>query len=126
METLSVNTFVKDIRRTIDFYGLLGFKISMTVPDKGDPIWGMMTNGGITIMIQSLASLGNELPDIDRAKSGGTLIFYIKVTGIRSFYEEIKDKVEIVKTLEKAFYGATEFTIKDIDGFHLTFAETER
>jgi len=33
--------------------------------------------------------------------------------------------VEIIKGLEKTFYGATEFTIRDIDGYHLTFAEDE-
>ncbi|GGM77456.1 hypothetical protein GCM10010967_06330 [Dyadobacter beijingensis] len=124
MESLVVNTFVKDIVRTIDFYKNLGFTVTMTVPDKGEPpVWGMISNGGVTIMIQSFASMGNELPEISREKSGGTLIFYIKVKNIKSFYEDIKTKVDIFKGLEKTFYGATEFTIRDIDGFYLTFAE---
>ncbi len=125
MESLTVNLFVRDINKTIAFYKQLGFEITMTVPEQGDPVWAMLVNGGVTIMLQTIASIGNELPDIDRTKSGGSLLFYIRLKNIRTFFEQIKDKNEVVKGLEKTFYGATEFTIKDIDGYHLTFAEDE-
>lgn len=125
MESLTVNLFVRDINKTIAFYNQLGFEVTMTVPEQGDLVWAMLINGGVTIMLQTFASMGNELPDIDRTKSGGSLLLYIKLKNIRTFFEQIKDKAEVVKGLEKTFYGATEFTIKDIDGYHLTFAEDE-
>ncbi len=125
MESLTVNLFVRDINKTIAFYKQLGFEVTMTVPEQGDLVWAMLINGGVTIMLQTLVSMGNELLDIDRTKSGGSLLFYIKLKNIRNFFEQIKDKAEVVKGLEKTFYGATEFTIKDIDGYHLTFAEDE-
>jgi hypothetical protein len=37
----------------------------------------------------------------------------------------MKDKVKVVKELEITFYGATEFTILDNNGYLLTFAEDE-
>jgi uncharacterized glyoxalase superfamily protein PhnB len=125
METLTINLFVKDINKSITFYKQLGFEIVMSVPEQGDLVWAMITCGGVSIMLQTMASMGDELPDIDRKQTGGPLIFYIKLKQIRNFYEQIKDEVEVVKGLEKTFYGATEFTIKDADGFHLTFAEDE-
>ena len=125
MESLTVNLFVKDISKTIAYYQQLGFEVTMTVPEKGDFVWAMLANGGVKIMLQTFASIGNELPDINRTKSGGTLLFYVKLKDIRTFFEQIQDMVEVVKGLEKTFYGATEFTIKDIDGYHLTFAEDE-
>jgi uncharacterized glyoxalase superfamily protein PhnB len=125
MESLTVNFFVRDINKSIAFYKQLGFEVTMTVPEQGDLVWAMLIHGDVTIMLQTIASMGDELPDIDRAKSGGTLLFYIKLKNIRTFFEQIKDKTEVVKGLEKTFYGATEFTIKDVDGFHLTFAEDE-
>ena len=125
MESLTVNTFVKDIGTTISFYKQLGFEVAMSVPEQGDPVWAMLTNGGATIMVQTLESLDNELPGIDRTRSGGTLLFYIKLKNIHQFFDSLKDKVEVVKGLDKTFYGATEFTIKDADGYHLTFAEDE-
>ncbi len=125
MENLTVNIFVNDINKTVAFYKQLGFAITMRVPEQGDLIWTMLTNNNVTIMVQTFESLGNELPDIDRKQLGGALLFYINIKQIRSFFDEIKDKVEVVKGLDKTFYGATEFTIKDVDGYHLTFAENE-
>ena len=45
MESLSPNIFVKDINATIAFYKILGFELTMTVPETGDYVWVMMTCG---------------------------------------------------------------------------------
>ena len=124
METLSPNIFVKDINRTIEFYKKLGFELIATVPEKGEYMWAMMKCGNVTFMFQTFASLGEELPDIFR-QDGGSLLFYIVLKNIRTLFESLKDNVTIVKGLETAFYGATEFSIKDNNGYVLTFAEDE-
>jgi uncharacterized glyoxalase superfamily protein PhnB len=124
METLTPNIFVDDINETIAFYKILGFTVVMTVPETGNYDWAMMTNEGVTLMFQTFASLGVELPDIHRT-DGGSLLLYIKLKGVRAFHDEIKDKVHILKGIEKTFYGATEFSIKDCNDYVLTFAEDE-
>jgi uncharacterized glyoxalase superfamily protein PhnB len=125
MDSLSPNIFVNDINATIAFYQQLGFKLIVTVPETGtDLVWAMVTNGSVTIMFQTYTSLGNDLPDISR-QDGGSLLLYIKLKNIRAFFEEIKDKVTILHGLQKTFYGATEFSIKDINNYVLTFAEDE-
>jgi uncharacterized glyoxalase superfamily protein PhnB len=125
MDSLSPNIFVNDINATISFYQQLGFKLIVTVPETGtDLVWAMMVNGGVIIMFQTYTSLGNDLPDISR-QDGGSLLLYIKLKNIRAFFEEIKDKVTILHGLQKTFYGATEFSIKDINNYVLTFAEDE-
>ena len=124
METISPNIFVKDIHQTISFYKLLGFELIATVPEQGDYTWAMMKSGNVVFMFQTFESLAGELPAISR-QDGGSLLFYIGIKNIRSFFENIKDNVKIVKGLEKAFYGATEFSIKDNNNYILTFAEVE-
>ena len=124
MDSISPNIFVKNINQTIEFYKQLGFQLVMTVPEKGDFVWAMMTNGDISFMFQTFDSLGEELPEI-RRQEGGSLLFYIKLKNIRTFFESIKDKVNVLKGLEKTFYGATEFSIIDNNGYVLTFAEDE-
>jgi len=124
MESLTPNIFVEDINETIAFYKLLGFTVVMTVPEEGNYDWAMMANEGVTLMFQTFASLGEELPDVSRT-DGGSLLLYIKLKNIRSFFEEIKDKVTVLKGIEKTFYGATEFSIKDCNDYVLTFAEDE-
>lgn len=125
MESLSPNIFVNDIIATINFYELLGFKVAMSVPETGpDFVWAMMTNGSVTMMFQTFSSLADDLPEIHRT-DGGSLLLYINLKNIRAFFEEIKDKVTVLKGLETMFYGATEFSIKDNNGYVLTFAEHE-
>lgn len=124
MESVSPNIFVRDINKTIEFYKFLGFETIATVPEEGDLIFAMMKCGGLTFMFQTFESLADELPQISR-QDGGSLLLYIQVKEIRKFFEQIKDKVKVLKGLEVTFYGATEFSILDVNNYVLTFAEDE-
>ncbi len=126
MESLAPNLFVRDIRATIEFYKLLGFNLVMSVPAEtdGNLDWAMVTSGNVTFMFQTFQSLADTLPMVSR-QDGGSLLFYIRIRKIRSFFESIKDKVTVVHGLQKTFYGATEFSITDPNSYLLTFAEDE-
>jgi len=125
MESLAPNIFTNNIQETVALYTLLGFKVTMSVPEQGNElVWAMMVNGSVTIMFQTFASLENDLPEISR-KDGGSLLLYINVKNIREFFESIKEEVKVLKGLEKTFYGATEFSIVDNNNYVLTFAEHE-
>ena len=124
MKSIAPNLFVSDINSTISFYQQLGFELTMQVPEQGDMVWAMMTCGDVTFMFQTMESLNHELPAIARTP-GGSLLFYIQVKDIRALHARIKDKVTLLKDLEKTFYGATEFSLADNNGFVLTFAEDE-
>tara|TARA_R110002050_G_scaffold48559_8_gene113013 strand:- start:6845 stop:7333 length:489 start_codon:yes stop_codon:yes gene_type:complete len=124
MESISPNIFVKNMDETIKFYEQLEFKLTMRVPNEGDLVWAMMTNGNVVFMFQTLESLGDDLPEISR-QEGGSLLLYIQLKEIRQYHDRIENKVRILKGLEKTFYGATEFSIRDINGYILTFAENE-
>lgn len=127
MESLAPNIFVNNMPETIAFYKALGFKVTMSVPpENGDDVnWAMLMNGSVTMMFQTYSSLDDDLPEIHRT-DGGSLLLYINLKGIASFFEEIKEKVTVLKGLEKTFYGATEFSIKDNNGYVLTFAEHQQ
>lgn len=125
MESLSPNIFVGNMTETIAFYKMLGFNVTMSVPENGDDlVWAMMINGSVTIMFQTYESLGESLPEIQR-KDGGSLLLYINLKNIRRFFESIKDKVKVLSGLDVTFYGATEFSILDNNNYVLTFAEHE-
>ena len=125
MESLAPNIFVSDMKATVALYKVMGFKVTMSVPEEGDDfVWVNMVNGSVTLMFQTFESLGNDLPQISR-KDGVSLLLYISVKNIRGFFEDIKDKVTVLKGLETTFYGATEFSVKDNNGYVLTFAEHE-
>lgn len=125
METVSPNIFVNNIEETIAFYKLLGFQVVNSVPDpSGKLIFVLMTNGSVTFMFQTFESIGDSLPMISR-NNGGSLLLYVKMKGIRSFYEQVKSKMTVLTSLETTFYGATEFSIRDNNNYMITFAEDE-
>ncbi len=117
--------YPRDKETEVDFYKHLGFKVVMKNPEQGDIVWAMMTCGKVSFMFQTFDSLGSEIPEISR-QDGGSLLFYIQIKEIRQFHDKVKDKVNVIKGLEKTFYGATEFSIQDINGYLLTFAEEEK
>ena len=125
MKSIAPNIFVRDMNKTIEYYQHLGFEVAMKVPEEGDIVWAMLSCGSVSFMFQSFESLGEELPEISR-QDGGSLLLYIQTKEIVLFHDRIKDKVNIIKGLEKTFYGATEFSIQDINGYILTFAEEEK
>ncbi|MDB5025710.1 MAG: glyoxalase [Mucilaginibacter sp.] len=50
MEGLSPNIFVSNMQQTIAFYQVLGFEVSVSVPDRReDPVWAMVANAYRTI-----------------------------------------------------------------------------
>ena len=125
MDSIAPNIFTNNMSETVAFYESIGFRQTMSVPETGDDlVWVMMTNGSVTFMFQTFESLGNDLPDISR-QNGGSLLLYINLKEIRNYFDSIKDKVTILAGLEKTFYGATEFSIKDNNNYVLTFAEHE-
>ncbi len=125
MQSVSPNIFVNDLPLTVDYYKKLGFEVIATVPDEPEePVFVMMKNGDTTFMFQTFKSIEGQLPAVSRT-NGGSLLLYVKMTGIRAFFEKVKAKVEVLHGLETTFYGATEFSVLDPNHFVLTFAEDE-
>lgn len=124
MKSLSPNLMVYNVNDTIDYYKTyFNFNEVKTVPDEGDYQWAMLQNGSVTIMLQSIDSLKNELPYFEDIEPGGGFTLFIQVEGIEKLYDELKDNLEILAELNKTNYGINEFTIRDLNGYIITFAE---
>lgn len=123
MKTISPNIFVKDIQATISFYSKFGFSVTdEVVTPEGEKVFAFMTDGTVVFMFQTFASIEGRHPMVSRA-DGGSLVLYISVDNIHQYYDQIKDQVTLLTSLEKTFYGATEFSLCDNNNYLLTFAE---
>lgn len=115
---------VKDVNETLKYYTtVLGFTLVDTNPEKGVLEWGFVKKGNVGLMFQQEASMKKEYKELTMYEPGGALTLYVRVQGIEEWYREIKDKVRVIKPLNKTFYGAMEFALTDINGFILTFSE---
>lgn len=123
IQSITPNLMVQDVNRSVEFYrNNFGFELVTTVPDSGRFDWAMMKHGTVEIMFQTVESITKDLPELSRNTPGGALTFYTRVKDVKQLYDKVKTKVTIVHGLQNTFYGMEEFTIKDLDGYFLTFA----
>lgn len=122
-QSLSPNLVVADVNRSIDFYiNVLGFTFVASKPDTGTFEWGMVSKDDVIIMFQTYKSLREGISSI-KAPSGSFGTLFIKVTGVENYYNLIKKRADVASELRLSEYGMLEFTIRDINGYYLTFAE---
>ncbi|MCD6556474.1 MAG: alpha/beta hydrolase [Bacteroidales bacterium] len=124
MKSMSPNLMVHDVNKTVDYYkNFFDFQLIMSVPEKGQYEWAMMKNGNVTIMFQEKESLSEELTSLQNKPLGATMNLYFQTKNIEELYEKVKKTEKIAKELGTTFYGTEEFTMKDLNGYFLTFAE---
>ena len=130
MKTVTPNLMADDVNLTADYYVKhFGFKVVTTVPDMKNPGSGnrqfaILVNGGANLMIQSRDTLAEDIPEMKTPKTGGTFTLYFDVENVTDLFEQVKNHVTYTQGgLYNTFYGTKEFTICDLNGYYLTFAQ---
>ena len=124
LSKLTPNLVVANVERSIAFYrDVLGFTVTMTVPDASPYVFAGVESGPVEIFLNAVEPVVAEYPAFKDKPIGGTLTLFIQVTGIEAIYEALRGKVNVVMPLEKKWYGVTEFAFTDPDGYIITFAE---
>lgn len=123
-ETITTNIMVKDVKATIEFYEKkLGFQKIVSVPEEGDILnFAILSKDNISIMLQEQKNLVEEYSTLQTEKIIPTFTLFITVKDVQKVYEELKEKVKVVKELHKTFYGKEEFAIFDNNGNILTIS----
>jgi len=112
---------VVDVGATIRWYETeLGFT-SHPFPKKPPYVFAIVCRDTVEIMFQRIDDY--QKPDLYRLRSGGMWDAYIRMEGVKDFYEAIKARVEIKLPLRKQPYGDWEFEVKDPNGYILVFSE---
>jgi uncharacterized glyoxalase superfamily protein PhnB len=112
---------VADVGSTIRWYEQnLGFE-GHRFPETEPHAFGILVRDQIEIMLQRID--GYKKPALYQERNGGVWDAYIRMRGVKEFYESIRNKVEIVRPLQRQFYGDSEFEVKDPNGYVLVFSE---
>jgi uncharacterized glyoxalase superfamily protein PhnB len=112
---------VADVSDTMRWYmQKLGFE-AHPFPRNEPHVFCILERDQIEIMLQKID--GYQKPDLYVQRSGGVWDAYIRMQGVKEFYESIKDSVEILLPLQKQPYGDWEFEVKDLNGYVLVFSE---
>lgn len=105
-----------DVDKSIEFYTQnLNFNILSKKTQNGESDFAMLNNGEFELII---------MHDTSNVKGENNFIsLSIEIANVQKIYDHIKNKVKILKPIEKTFYGTKEFSISDNLGNKLTFAE---
>jgi catechol 2,3-dioxygenase-like lactoylglutathione lyase family enzyme len=124
LSSLTPNLIVSDIERSLAFYrDILGFSVETTVPDASPYVFAILRSGPVEVYLNSPGPALEEYPVLKDRPIGGTLTLFIQMAGIHAAYEALQSRVNVVKPLERTWYGVTEFACTDPDGYVITFAE---
>jgi len=112
---------VADIGATIRWYETeLGFT-GYPFPKDPPHVFGSVSREGVEIMFQRIEDY--RKPDLYPLRPGGVWDAYIRMEGVKEFYQAVKDRVEIKMSLRRQPYGNWEFEVADPNGYILVFSE---
>ncbi len=107
---------VPDVRATADWYISIGFKVMRYNEKDGEMDWAKLSFGNSEVMLNIGGKPGAEhRREVD---------LYITTDNVDDLYRRLKDRVQVVQDLYDAFYGMREFTIRDCNGFWITFGQS--
>lgn len=128
-KSITANLMVKDVDKTVSYYQeILGFKLEMSVPrDDGNLQWAMITRDTVELMLHEEGNFLDEVPELRGSTMGGSLTLFIEIEGIDDLYNAVNQHkdIEFIKEPHTTFYGMKEFTLRDLNGYILTFAEPQ-
>jgi predicted enzyme related to lactoylglutathione lyase len=111
-----------DVGGTIRWYEeKLGFS-GDPFPEVEPYVFAILFREGVEIMLQRIE--GYTKPDLYARRGGGVWDAYLRVSGVKEFYDSVREVVTIVQPLRQQPYGAWEFEVKDPNGYVLVFSET--
>ena len=124
MGAISPLMAVRSMKQTIEFYNnTLGFEMEMVFPDAENPEYVAFAKDEMHLMFLPVenAGIGDKIGNEEKLGIGVNI--YLAIDGsIDEYYAEVKNKgVNIVADIKDEPFGIRDFTIKDINGYQLTF-----
>lgn len=114
---------VEAIEPCLDFWvGRLAFDKTTEVPHGNAIGFVILEKDGVQVMLQTRASLSEDLPRMAEAGAGTATALFVEVDDIDAV-ERVLEGAEIVQPRRKTFYGATEVAVREPGGHFVTFAE---
>jgi uncharacterized glyoxalase superfamily protein PhnB len=109
-----------DVAATARWYvDHFGFRIAGHVPNHEPYVYANVQHGAAEIMLLSLSNY--RRPDITSLRPEGLWDVYLRMDGVRTLYQNVRNEPFIKMPLKKQPYGDWEFEVWDPNGYILTF-----
>jgi uncharacterized glyoxalase superfamily protein PhnB len=124
MLKLAPTLIVERIEPSVTFFTeTLGFtKVAEVRGDDGSLVFALLSAGDVEIHLQTRASAGKDIPYLSTCGLPPATFLYIDVEDVQGLWEKLKH-CEILVPLQKTFYGATHFFLREPGGHVLGFSQ---
>jgi catechol 2,3-dioxygenase-like lactoylglutathione lyase family enzyme len=119
--SVAATFLVADVGATARWYcDKLGFRATF-FPKSPPYSFASLQRDGVEIMLLGLTDY--RKPDLSHLRPEGLWDAYIRMRGIRNFYDQAAGTLLLQQKLVKRPYGDWEFEVRDPNGYVLVFAE---
>jgi uncharacterized glyoxalase superfamily protein PhnB len=121
---LTPNLITNDIDRALTFYrDVLGFEVAVTVPEAPPLVFVWLKRDDVNVFVNDSKAVHEETPVESLVVGQSGVALFVHVEGVAELWEALRTKTHVVMPLKDQWYGQTEFSITDPDGYVITFAE---
>ena len=113
LKKLTTLLVVDSITRALPYWERLGYRVTVRVPETGEPGFVILDAKSGELMLQTHASLRDDLPEV--AKRKPSFLLYADVDSLADTKRALQDATVLVAE-RKTFYGATEAWLELADG----------
>jgi len=125
--TVTPNLITNDVERSRAYYcDVLGFAVTTAVPPDGEPkVFVMLERDGVNIFLNDAKTAQHDEPEAAASLTVGQsgVAIFIVMDGIAEYWEQVRHRARVAMPLKDQWYGMTEFSVTDPDGYLITFAE---
>ena len=113
---------VKDVEKTIRFYKqVLQFELVTSEKEKDKMYWAMMVLNGFFLSFKEEQKLKREVGFMKDQTIGGSTAICFQVEELEEFHTKVNKACEVLNHPHVTAYEATQFSMKDNNGYILTF-----
>ena len=109
---------VPDVLAALQWYEGIGFTTVRTHEDAGEVNWALLLFGTSKLMLSTGGRPTTE------ARREVDLFLYVE--NLDDVYAALRDRVDVQEKPHETFYGMREFTVRDVNGFWVTFTQASR
>lgn len=119
---------VHDVKETVHYYvHKLGFGVEVELPGEDMPDSAVVKYKNVKFMFESIDMFSKRsgLQIADKPRGIGVELHVLVTDGVDGYHAELKatDGVEIIRPIANNPYGMRQFTIRDLNGYYITFEQ---
>lgn len=124
LESVATILPVDNVTESVEFYKkYFGFTLYEIFPDDGEATLAVVERKKLYVMFQDRKVFKEESKKYIGGEIDPSFSLLIDIDNAYQLYDSLKTKLEVVQELQLMFYGQLEFSVRDLNGYIITFSQ---